>query len=179
MTRILKKALLFVSLLGLAGVAGPLLDLNSTPVQAQEQKARAYFPRLADLMNSAIQIHHTKLWFAGRATNWVLAGYEAKKIKETIEEIKEAIVDIQNSSPQWRQVPVGEMLSSFDSKLASVRQAIEAKDAAKFNAAYLDLTATCNACHASAGQSQIKIIVPASNDGGAFADQDFTNGGSR
>jgi hypothetical protein len=179
MAGILKKAFLFVSLLGLVGVAGPLVNLNSTPVQAQEQKARAYFPRLADLMNSAIQIHHTKLWFAGRATNWVLAGYEAKKIKETIEEIKEAIVDIQNSSPQWRQVPVGEMLRSFDSKLAAVGQAIEAKDAARFNATYQELTATCNACHTSAGQSQIKIIVPGPNDGGAFADQDFTNGGSR
>lgn len=179
MAGILKKAFLFVSLLGLVGVAGPLVDLNSTPVQAQEQKARAYFPRLADLMNSAIQIHHTKLWLAGRATNWVLAGYEAKKIKETIEEIKEAIVDIQTSSPQWRQVPVGEMLSSFDSKLAAVGQAIEAKDAARFNAAYQELTATCNACHASAGQSQVKIIVPASKDGGALADQDFTGGGSR
>ena len=61
-------------------------------------------------MNEAMQVHHAKLWFAGHANNWALAGYELKKIKETIEEVKETIVDIQMAAPQWQRVPVGEML---------------------------------------------------------------------
>ena len=162
-------------LLGLVSGAGLLMSLNSTPARAQAAKDKGYLPHLADLMNEAMQVHHAKLWFAGHAGNWVLAAYEVKKIKETIIEIKESIVDIQVASPQWQHVPVGEMLRSFDSNLDALDQAVKAKNAAKFDTAYHDLTATCNACHARAGQSQIRIMVPLPNGGSPFPDQDFTS----
>ena len=134
------------------------LNIISTSARAQETKDKAYLPHLADLMNEAMQVHHVKLWFAGHANNWMLAGYEVKKLKETIEEIKETIVVIQSTSPQWQRVPVGEMLAILDGNLVNLDQAIKATDAAKFEIAYHELTATCNACHVRAGQPQIKIM---------------------
>jgi hypothetical protein len=173
MQGILKKSLEFISFLGLVGIVCLLVTLNSTLVRSQEMKGKGYLPRLADMMNDAMQTHHIKLWAAGQANNWTLAAYESKKIKETIEEIKESIIDIQVSSPQWQRVTLGEMLTKFDSSLMSLDDAVKAKDAAKFEMTYRELTAACNVCHVSVGQSQVKIIVPVSNGNGSFSDQDF------
>jgi hypothetical protein len=174
----MKKALVFLSLLGLVGIADLIVNLNSMPVRAQEVKAKGYLP-LAHLMNDAMQVHHTKLWFSGNAKNWALAAYELKKIKDTFEEVKESIIDLQNSSPEWRSLPIGEILTNVDFNLRSLDQAIKAKDAVRFDTSYSELTGTCNACHVSAGQPQIKIIKPRLSGDSAFADQDFTTDSGR
>ncbi len=170
MQGISKKALAFMSLFGLVGIASLLVNLDSNLARAQEAKGN--LPHLGDLMNNAMQIHHTKLWFAGHANNWALASYELRKIKETVEEVKAAIVTIQRISPQWRHVSINEMLTSVDANLKSLDQAVKAKDANRFDANYRELTSACNACHVSIGQPQIKIVEPVLN--GSFADQDFT-----
>ena len=141
----LKRAPVPTVLFRLVCAAGLLIGLSSTPGLAQEAKGKGYLPHLADLMNEAMQVHHAKLWFAGHANNWELASYELKKIKETIEEVKETIVEIQTAAPQWQRVPVGEMLAILDGALVNLDQAVKTKDAAKFDTAYHELTATCNA----------------------------------
>jgi hypothetical protein len=175
----INRTLVVKFLFGLVGAASLLINLIVAPGFAQEVKGKGQLPRLADLMNEAMQVHHTKLWFAGHAANWVLADYEAKKIKETIEEIKETIVDIQTASAQWKRVPVGEMLRSVDSALDTLGQAIKAKDQTRFDTAYRGLTASCNACHVRAEQPQIKITIPISEGSGMFPDQDFATGDGR
>ena len=174
MQGISKKALACMSLFGL--IASLLVSLDSNLARAQEAKGN--LPHLGDLMNNAMQIHHTKLWFAGHANNWGLASYELRKIKETIEEVKEDIVIIQTMSPQWRHVSINEMLKGVDSNLKSLDQAVKAQDANRFDTSYRELTAACNACHVSVGQPQIKIVEPILDR--TFADQDFiTDGGQR
>jgi hypothetical protein len=158
-----------MSLLGLVVTAGLLVNFNATPGRAEEAKGKGYLPGLGDLMNTSMQLHHTKLWFAGHADNWALAAYELKEIKETIE-------DIQTISPEWQGVPVGEMVKILDPNLDALDQAIKAKNPVKFDAAYHELTASCNACHTGANQPEIKIIEPLPQGGGTFADQDFTTG---
>jgi len=165
----LKRALVLMSLLGLVVTAGLLVNFNATPGRAEEAKGKGYLPGLGDLMNTSMQLHHTKLWFAGHADNWALAAYELKEIKETIE-------DIQTISPEWQGVPVGEMVKILDPNLDALDQAIKAKNPVKFDAAYHELTASCNACHTGANQPEIKIIEPLPQGGGTFADQDFTTG---
>jgi len=54
--------------------------------------------------------------------------------------------------------------------LAALDQAIKAKDANQFTAAYGQLTASCNACHQSTDHAVIVIRPPT---GAAFPDQDF------
>jgi hypothetical protein len=173
MQETMKRALVLVFFVGTAGL---LVNFNATLGRAQEVKRNVYLPQLADLMNESMQTHHAKLWFAGHAGNWVLAAYEVKKIKGTIEEIKETIVDIQTASSHWRSFPVNEMLKNLDSNLDVLDQAINAKDPAKFEAAYQGFTAACNVCHTSAGQSQIKIITPLPNGSSTFPNQDFITG---
>src|ERR1022692_3970719 len=114
MQETMKRALVLVFFVGTAGL---LVNFNATPGRAQEVKRNVYLPQLADLMNESMQIHHAKLWFAGHAGNWVLAAYEVKKIKGTIEEIKETIVDIQTASSLWQRVPIGTLLKSFISNV--------------------------------------------------------------
>jgi hypothetical protein len=172
MQDILKKALL-----GLIGAACLLVSFNVTPGRTQDAKYNPNLRHLADLMNEAMQVHHTKVWFAGVAENWALAGYEVKKIKQTINEIKESIVDIQTASSQWR-MPVNELFKSLDSNVDALDQAVTAKDPVKFETAYRGFTAACNGCHVAAGQSQIKIIQPLPKGGSSFPDQDFTTGNS-
>jgi uncharacterized protein (DUF305 family) len=164
-----RLAIIVVAVIGLFGG----LCLNTA--QAQQPPARGNLPHLASLMNESMQVHHTKLWLAGHSNNWELAAYELAKIKETVEEVKETIVEIQAASRQWQRVPIGEMLRTFDISLSSVSESIKASDGSKFETAYRNLTATCNACHASAGQPEIKIIVPAGSGNGAFLDQDFSS----
>ena len=170
MHRILRRAFLLMVLPVFGCMSGMLV------ATAHAQQTTGNLPHLADLMNEAMQVHHTKLWYAGHANNWALAAYEVRKIKETIAEIKEKIVDIQVASPQWQNVPVGEMLRSFDSSLDALDQVVKERNAVKFEIAYRDLTATCNACHSRASQPQIKIIQPLPNGGISFPDQDFNAG---
>ncbi len=175
MQRIWKTTRAFMFFCGLVGIASLLVNLDANPVRAQEAKGN--LPHLGDLMNNAMQIHHTKLWFARHANNWALASYELRKIKETIDEVKEDIVTIQIRSPQWRHVSINEMLQRVESNLKSLDQAVKAKDASRFDTNYRELTAACNACHVGFGQPQIKIVEPLSNS--TFADQDFAADGGQ
>ena len=61
-------------------ILGALFVQNAeTAAQDSPVSAPAPFnPGIADLMNIIVQPRHTKLWFAGREGNWVLAAYEAK-----------------------------------------------------------------------------------------------------
>ena len=172
----LQKMLTLLCLLGFVTFNVLLINFNATPAYAQAPNSKGYLPRLADLMNEAMHVHHTTLWFAGHANNWPLADYEVKKIKEAILEIKEAIVDIQTASSQWQNVPVGEMPMALNSSLDNLDQAVKAKNLVNFDTAYQKLTAACNACHARAGQAQLKIIEPLPNGSAIFSDQDFTAG---
>jgi hypothetical protein len=168
----LKRAIGFVLFVGTASL---LVNFNATPGHAQEVKRNA-LPQLADLMNESMQTHHAKLWFAGHAGNWALAAYEVKKIRGTIDQIKETIVDIQIASSYWQNFSVNEMLKNFDSNLDAVDQAVKAKNLVKFEATYQGFTAACNECHTRLGQSQIKIIVPLPNGSDTFPNQEFTTG---
>jgi hypothetical protein len=60
--------------------------------------------------------------------------------------------------------------STVKQPMAALDAAIKATDAAAFNKAYGDLTASCNACHQSADHPMIVIQVPLAS---AFPDQDF------
>jgi hypothetical protein len=47
------------------------------------QQNNAYTPGFGDLMSS-IQVHHSKLWFAGKNQNWALAAYEESLIHSIV-----------------------------------------------------------------------------------------------
>ncbi|HSN08677.1 MAG TPA: hypothetical protein VLS85_06550, partial [Hanamia sp.] len=46
----------------------------------------SYKPGLGEFM-SDIQVHHAKLWFAGKYGNWDLANFEVGEIQEALDDI--------------------------------------------------------------------------------------------
>ena len=122
----------------------------------QQKIDQSYKPGLGEFMGQ-IQVHHAKLWFAGKNENWQLANFE-------IHEIMESLDDIQLYASAREESRKIEMLKPA---LDSVNQAIEKKDTALFNSSFILLTNTCNNCHAAVnyGFNMVKVpdVPPLSN----------------
>jgi hypothetical protein len=124
------------------------------PVTLTAQPAKEpYAPGLGEFM-TATQLRHAKLWFAGRAKSWDLAGYE-------IDELKEGLEDAAKQFPTHDGLPVADMIESHtQAPLDELEKAVDAKSSAKFMAAFDKLSRGCNACHAEAKKPFIKIQRP-------------------
>ena len=60
--------------------------LALTPaVATAATKTPSYVPGMGEIMG-ATQMRHSKLWFAGNASNWKLANYELSEIGEGLED---------------------------------------------------------------------------------------------
>ena len=128
-----------------------------------EPAAKTYVPGIEQFMN-AIQTEHAKLWFAASERNWELAAYQ-------LGEIKEIMSDIGELYQKFKDLPLDKMLDDvITGPIAETEKALDAKDFAKFSAAYGKLTDACNACHQATGNGFIVIQRPS---GQAFPNQDF------
>jgi hypothetical protein len=141
----------------LALIGAFFICLILAPLAVAQQDT--YKPPLGDIMG-AIQLRHIKLWFAGKLGNWELATYEVGEIKASLE----------NAAYLYRGIPADLVTNTAD-PIQAIRDAIEAKDSAKFAKAYGDLTAACNSCHQEIGRDFIVIQVPTVSP---FTDQSFS-----
>ncbi len=151
-------------------VAGGLLavlGLSAAAMTASSQTApqpQGYRPGLGDLMVATIQPRHIKIAIAGREANWALAKYELHQLQEALDRVVQ-------TWPRWKGLPLGGMVEAVEKgPMADVAEAIEAKDTAKFNAAFGQLSEGCNACHQAANVGMVAIKPP---DASSFPDQDF------
>jgi hypothetical protein len=96
----------------------------------------AYKPDFGEFM-SGIQVHHNKLWFAGEAQNWKLAGFEVKEIREAMENIKKYEKDRNESQS------IDMIMPAIDSVIYAINQ----NDPVLFERSYSSLTNLCNDCH--------------------------------
>ena len=135
----------------------------SVGIAASEPAKEQHGPSLIDFMIT-IQNHHAKLWYAGNASNWELADYQADELKEALEDAGKLI-------PDYKGVPVRSMIDNLAMPpIEDIESAIKAKDRAKFVAGYDKLTAACNSCHQGSKRGFIVIQRPA---GAAFPNQAF------
>lgn len=138
---------------------------NSTKViqtQADSLQTRTdetYRPDFGEFMLD-IQIHHSKLWFAGKNKNWPLATYEIKKINETI-------ADLVKYQSHRQEISILGMLARA---VDSVQVAVNKKDLAKFKITFDYTTNTCNICHRSYHYDFNVIKTPESSP---FTNQEF------
>jgi hypothetical protein len=137
---------------------------NTAVLQAKvdslnQQIAQAYKPGLGEFM-SGIQVHHAKLYFAGKNQNWKLADFEMGEIKEAVDDIKKYCADR----------PEVKSLSILYPALDSVNNAIKAKSLHHFETSFLFLTNSCNSCHKNTNHAFNVIKVP---DTPPFNNQDF------
>jgi hypothetical protein len=132
-------------------------DLDGS-VQALNRKLdslRILMPGLGEYMTT-IQLHAAKLWFAARASNWGLAGYELNKLGETMETVEKLNIfkDSVNVSSAIQSVRL--------SQLPILKLAITRKNPRSFTTAYDETLSACNGCHRVAGYGFIHIVTPTS-----------------
>lgn len=136
---------------------------KDSPKPVGKEVSKAYVPGLEQFMN-VILIEHNKLWFAAKARNWALAGYE-------LGEIKEIMGDVQDLVPTFRNLPLADMVDAVITKeIATLEKSIEAKDYKGFTAGYDKLTQACNACHQGTENGFVVIKRPTQP---AFTNQDY------
>ncbi len=124
----------------------------SCPVVADEQSAgtarETYAPSLAFIME-LIQLSHFKLWLASKVRNWALAEYE----------LGQMTANLQDSKRLFPNIPKADT-SAMAQPAEDIRNAIKAKDGAKFDRAFEKFTSACNDCHKAVGLSFIEIREP-------------------
>jgi hypothetical protein len=122
-----------------------------------------YVPRLTEIMN-VIQSQHMKLWLAGKAHNWDLAGHELRQLTASLGE----------AASLYSGLPSNNVVTLTE-PIRSISDSLEAKDPQAFRKAIGNLTKGCNACHRSMGRGFIVIRTPAGND--PFGNQVFSPAG--
>lgn len=130
-----------------------LLSLASAPMAimqsgAAESGNEQHVPRLADIM-STTQLRHMKLWFAGASSNWNLAAYELRQLKESLVE----------AASLYPGIPVTNV-TTMAAPVQALVDAIEARDNREFAATFGSLTHGCNVCHQSMGRGYIVMKMP-------------------
>jgi hypothetical protein len=118
-----------------------------------------YKPGLGEFMSS-IQVHHAKLWFAGKNQNWKLADFEIQEIKEILDNIKKYETERDESK----------LIGMLDPAVDSVNIAIQKQSASAFKNSFLVLTNTCNECHRTAHFGFNVVKIP---DTPPFSNQEF------
>ena len=149
--------LAFAILLAIVGSAcrQPSRAPTASPSNAATE---AYVPGLGEIITLQ-QMRHTKLWLAGQAGNWDLAGYEVKELGEGFDDVvtfhpthEDSPVAPKDAIPRMMTVP-----------LADLRTAVEKKDTKGFELAYDTLTRACNDCHQATNFSFNRVQRPAMN----------------
>lgn len=147
---------------GCTGHSGSSEHLDAKIDSLSKKLGNSYRPGLGEFM-SHIQLHHSKLWFAGINDNWKLADYE-------LHEMQEALVNIQKFNTDR---PEAQIVDVIYPSIDSVNYAIEQKDQQLFKSSYMLLTRTCNDCHKSTAHEFNVITVPSTPP---VTDQSFKAG---
>ncbi len=123
-----------------------------------------YHPSFGDLMTMAVQPRHIKLGIAGKARNWNYAAYEASELRNAFGRIGRTI-------PTYRKQALPDMFASaILPAMDKLDAAIKAKDGKGFDAAYKEVTASCNNCHMGMEHAFVVIHEPSVSP---YADQNL------
>ena len=158
----MKQAIFITAVLAIIGcnTTAPKPDLLQTKVDSlSKQLEQVYKPGLGEFM-LGVQVHHTKIFFAGQAQNWELAQFEWDELQESLEDIRK----FNSDRPELKS------LNMINAALDSVGEAIKQKNTRFFQRTYTVLTNTCNQCHMATGHGFNVIKIP---DANPFSDQVF------
>ncbi|MFN7945460.1 MAG: hypothetical protein U0Z53_08915 [Blastocatellia bacterium] len=123
--------------------------------EAHDKLIELHKPSMAMLMTE-IQAHHSRLWFAGQAGNWLLAEHQLKGLQAAFE--KAGFI-----YEKWEDVP--KPLSTLiplvtRNEIGKIREAIRAGNKTEFTASFERLTKDCNTCHRATDREFIVIQKP-------------------
>jgi len=118
-----------------------------------------YTPGLGEIM-TATQMRHSKLWFAGKSSNWKLADYELFELQEGFDDALKFHPSRSRLLVEFTEIPIKQL-----------KEAITEKNIRKFNNAFEALTSSCNSCHEATDFGFNRVIIPVTNP---FTNQDFS-----
>jgi hypothetical protein len=150
-----------------SAASGQPSNVPQPPSQAApttQELPKSYIPGLGEFMGR-IQVDHAKLWLAGEARNWDLAGYQ-------LTELKEVLSDVQDLVPRYQNVPVGDMIDAIiTGTITDLESTIAKRDFSSFSVFFDKLTAACNSCHQATNRGYIAVRRPTQSN---FSNQDFS-----
>ena len=124
----------------------------------REPATPAFTPGLGEIM-TLTQMRHAKLWLAGQAGNWPLAGYE-------LDELNEGMQDAATFHPTHKDAPlpipalIDKMMKD---PLLQLEKAIGARNKNDFTQAFDTLTEACNSCHRATNFGFNVVTRPSAN----------------
>jgi hypothetical protein len=126
------------------------INYLNTKNDSLEKEIKSVKPGLGELMLE-IQVHHNKLWFAGKAGNWPLAQFEH-------DEIMEILAQAETIEKERSEVKLFRVM--LFPQLDSIQSTIQQRNTDRFDSAFGNLTNACNSCHTDTKFSFNKIIIP-------------------
>lgn len=152
---------LLIIVFGFLACSQPDKDVKEQYLQSKfdSLQANAYTPGLGEFM-LGFQVHHAKLFFAGKNQNWALADFEINEIKEAEGNIKKYCSDR----------PEVKYISMIEVPIQNVLNSIHQKNEDQFKQNFVALTNTCNTCHQTTQHAFNVIQIP---DTPPFSNQDF------
>lgn len=121
-------------------------DGAAVPPAAAAPQDEPHQPGLSDIMAQQ-QERHIKLWFAGHAGNWPLAGYEIGELSDGFDDV-------------GRMLGGDLVKQHVGAPLDDLQKAVDGKNSVAFATAFDQLSAGCNACHRALDHSFIVIARP-------------------
>lgn len=152
------SAVLVVAVAACAATPAPQADGDIATLKARiaELERRMPAPELGQQMLE-LQIRHDRLWWAGQAGNWNLAYYMVGELGETLQ----GIAETNGEAPELQPEKLSDVMPAImDPAIAGMKAALAKKDKAEFARAFDRLSASCNACHATAGVQFLHIQRP-------------------
>jgi hypothetical protein len=158
-------AIMLTSSLALAASAAGIAQ--SAPAPGGGLQVLDFKPGFDDLMTMLVQPRHLKLYAAGKQGNWELAGFQLNELRASFRRIGQTL-------PTYRTYPMDSSVASIIApKMQAMDEAIKARDPARFDTAYGELTAACNTCHQAMEHAFLVMKVPSPAAMAPFIDQEF------
>ena len=122
----------------------------------QQPAAPAAAPELGQQMLE-LQIRHARLWQAGAARNWLLTQFQLAELRESLG----GVVELNGEHAAVQPQRLADLLPAMmDPPLRKMQAAVDAQDAAGFDAAFDAVSAACSACHATTDHGFLVIQRP-------------------
>jgi hypothetical protein len=134
-------------------------ERSKEDLAARVQALEELFPSQSHMM-ADVGYHFTNLWFAGEHENWPLADFY---LAETKSHLRWAVRRIPvRKDNQGRDINLTGILEAFEnSQLTQLKQAVDRKDRAAFEAVYKESLTVCYSCHKASDKPYLRPQVPA------------------
>jgi cytochrome c553 len=131
---------------------------------AQVKALKELVPDQAHIM-ADVGYQFTNLWFAGEAQNWPLADFY---LAETRSHLRWAVrAKPIRKDNAGRDINLPGILDAFEnSQLTQLKQAVDRKDRAAFEAVYKESLTMCYSCHKASDKPYLRPQIPAKPEAG-------------